>query len=73
MNANGIVGLVPMQLKVGTSPSSNGREQMDANGIVVHVPLQLKVGNSPSSNGRDRMDVPTNLTINKLKMKFMIS
>ena len=49
---------VPLQLVVGTSPSSIGREQMDVNGIVIHVPVQLKAGISPSSNGQERMHVP---------------
>ena len=54
-----VIGVVPVyqQLKVGISPSSNGREQMDVSGTVVLVPKQLKVGISPSHNGREGMDV----------------
>ena len=37
----GTVGLVPLQLNVGISPSSNGRERMDVNGIVGLVVMQL--------------------------------
>jgi len=57
MDANGISVHVPLQLLVGISPSSNGREQMVVNGVVIHFRLQLLVGISASSNGRERMDV----------------
>ena len=55
--ALGTQGHLQLRLKVGISPSSNGREQMDVPGTVQLVTLQLKVGISPSSNGRERMDV----------------
>jgi len=58
MGVNGTVVLVPLQLVVGISPSSNGRERIDVPGTAVLVPMQLVVGISPSSNGRERMDVP---------------
>jgi len=59
MDVNGIVILVPKQLRAGIFLSSNGRERMVMNGIDAHVPLQLKVGISHSSTGRERMDVPS--------------
>ena len=52
------VELVNLQLKVGISLSSNGRERMVVIGTVKLVRLQLKVGISPSSNARERIDVP---------------
>jgi len=48
---------VPLQLVMGISPSSNGRQQMVLNGIVVLARLLLKMDISPASNGRERMDV----------------
>ena len=48
--------LVGLQLEVGTSLSSNGRDRLDATGIAILVRLQLEVDISPSSNGRDIMD-----------------
>ena len=64
MDVLGKVKLVPMQLKVGISPSSNGRERIDVNGTVILVPVQLKVGICPSSNGQERMGALLNDTIN---------
>jgi len=61
MNATGIGRLVGPQLKVGISPSSNGRDRMDAHGISGLVRLQLEVLTvtiSTSSNGPERTDVP---------------
>ena len=62
MNATGIGRLVVgPQLKVGISPSSNGRDRMDAHGISGLVRLQLEVLTvtiSTSSNGPERTDVP---------------
>ena len=52
MDVNGLTKLVREQLKVGISPSSNGRDGMDATGTSILVRLQLEVGISPSSNGQ---------------------
>ena len=41
MDANGTVVLVQLQLKVGISPSSNGRERMNVPGKVTHT-MQLE-------------------------------
>jgi len=57
MAVNWKMGRVTMQLVVGTSLSSNGRERMVADGIVIHVPLQQKVAIFPSFGGREQMDV----------------
>ena len=64
MDVNGTVILVPPQLALGISPSSNGRERIDVNGTVILVPVQLKVGICPSSNGQERMGALLNDTIN---------
>ena len=53
----GTVILVSLQLKVGISQFSNGRERMVVIGTVILVMLQLATGISPSSNGRVRMVV----------------
>ena len=41
MDANGTVVLVQLQLKLGISPSSNGRERMNVPGNVTHT-MQLE-------------------------------
>jgi len=57
MGVNGTVILVPLQLKVGISLPSNGRERMGLNGTVILAWLQLVVGISLPFNGRgERMD-----------------
>jgi len=48
----GIVVHVPAQLKVGTSMSSNERENMGANGIDMLAVLQLEVRVQSSSVSR---------------------
>ena len=54
MAVHGTSGRVYMQLKVGISLASNGRERMAARGANGLVDLQLKVGISLAFNGRDR-------------------
>ena len=52
MVVTGIVVHVPAQLKVGTSMSSNERENMGANGIDMLAVLQLEVRVQSSSVSR---------------------
>ena len=71
MDVPGTNGLVPGQLVVGISPSSNGQERMDVPGTRGLVPMQLKVDISLSSTGRERMDVPLNDTIKIRRNKIV--
>jgi hypothetical protein len=65
MDANGIVILVPVQLEVGISPSSNGRERMDMSVLDELVPQQLEVG--------ERMDVNGTVILVIVQLKVGIS